>query len=52
MNLSISQRYLKKIGFNREFVPTLENLKELLALHIQNIPFGNLVVFQKVCCSF
>ena len=45
MNLSISQRYLKKIGFNREFVPTLENLKELLALHIQNIPFGNLASF-------
>ena len=45
MNLSISQRYLKKIGFNREFVPTLENLKELLALHIQNIPFGNLAPF-------
>ena len=45
LNLSISQRYLKKIGFNREFVPTLENLKELLALHIQNIPFGNLASF-------
>ena len=45
MNLSISQQYLKKIGFNREFVPTLENLKELLALHIQNIPFGNLDSF-------
>ncbi|WP_141689965.1 arylamine N-acetyltransferase family protein [Acinetobacter celticus] len=45
MNLSISQRYLKKIGFNREFAPTLENLKELLALHIQNIPFGNLASF-------
>ena len=45
MNLSISQQYLKKIGFNREFVPTLENLKELLALHIQNIPFGNLASF-------
>ena len=45
LNLSISQRYLKKIGFNREFVPTLENLKELLALHIQNIPFGNLAPF-------
>ena len=45
LNLSISQRYLKKIGFNREFAPTLENLKELLALHIQNIPFGNLASF-------
>lgn len=45
MNLSISQRYLKKIGFNRKFVPTLANLKELLALHIQNIPFGNLDSF-------
>ena len=45
MNLSISQRYLKKIGFNRKFVPTLANLKELLALHIQNIPFGNLASF-------
>ena len=45
MNLSISQRYLKKIGFNRKFVPTLANLKELLALHIQNIPFGNLAPF-------
>ena len=45
LNLSISQRYLKKIGFNRELAPTLENLKELLALHIQNIPFGNLASF-------
>ncbi|WP_086188891.1 arylamine N-acetyltransferase family protein [Acinetobacter sp. ANC 4470] len=45
MNLSISQRYLKKIGFNREFSPTLENLQELLSLHVQNIPFGNLAPF-------
>ncbi|OTG64405.1 arylamine N-acetyltransferase [Acinetobacter sp. ANC 4470] len=45
LNLSISQRYLKKIGFNREFSPTLENLQELLSLHVQNIPFGNLAPF-------
>lgn len=45
LNLSISQRYLKKIGFNGEFSPTLETLQELLSLHVQNIPFGNLAPF-------
>ena len=44
-NLSLSQRYLKKIGFNRAFAPTLENLQALLTLHVQNIPFGNLAPF-------
>ena len=47
-NLSLSQRYLKKIGFNREFAPTLENLQALLTLHVQNIPFGNLAPFLTV----
>lgn len=41
-NLSISQQYLKKIGFNQHVIPSLQNLRELLNLHIQNIPFGNL----------
>lgn len=45
LNLSISQRYLKKIGFNGEFSPTLESLQKLLSLHVQNIPFGNLAPF-------
>ncbi|MNY89788.1 Arylamine N-acetyltransferase [compost metagenome] len=45
LNISLSQRYLKKIGFTHEFSPTLENLKEILSLHVQNIPFGNLASF-------
>lgn len=45
LSQSISQRYLKKIGFNREFSPTLETLQNLLCLHVQNIPFGNLASF-------
>ncbi|WP_445117129.1 arylamine N-acetyltransferase family protein [Acinetobacter sp. WZC-1] len=41
----ISSAWLKKLGIQQEIVPDLENLKKLLALHLQNIPFGNLASF-------
>ncbi|WP_335951811.1 arylamine N-acetyltransferase family protein [Acinetobacter beijerinckii] len=42
MQAKISALYLKKLGFEGDFSPTLINLKRLLSLHVQAIPFGNL----------
>ena len=39
---SISQQYLRKIGLNKRFSPTLDSLEALLASHIRSIAFGNL----------
>jgi len=41
----ISERYLKKIGVSGTFEPDLDNLKKLLCLHIDTIPFGNISSF-------
>lgn len=45
MQAKISALYLKKLGFEGEFLPTLANLKLLLNLHVQTIPFGNFSSF-------
>ncbi|UTO18963.1 arylamine N-acetyltransferase [Acinetobacter sp. Z1] len=45
MQAKISALYLKKLGFEGDFSPTLINLKRLLSLHVQAIPFGNLSSF-------
>ncbi|WEI19923.1 arylamine N-acetyltransferase [Acinetobacter proteolyticus] len=45
MQTQISALYLKKLGFEGEFLPTLANLKLLLNLHVQTIPFGNFSSF-------
>ncbi|ENW08281.1 arylamine N-acetyltransferase family protein [Acinetobacter beijerinckii] len=45
MQAKISALYLKKLGFEGDFSPTLANLKSLLSLHVQVIPFGNLSSF-------
>ncbi|ENW06699.1 arylamine N-acetyltransferase family protein [Acinetobacter beijerinckii] len=45
MQSKISTRYLTKLGFEGDFSPTLPNLKSLLSLHVQAIPFGNLSSF-------
>ncbi|MBC9229749.1 arylamine N-acetyltransferase [bacterium SPL81] len=45
MQAKISALYLKKLGFEGDFSPTLPNLKSLLSLHVQAIPFGNLSSF-------
>ena len=42
MTLSLSQRYLTKLGFNGPFTATLEDLKQLLARHLATFAFGNL----------
>lgn len=41
----ISERYLKKLKFQKRVSLTLECLREILILHIQSIPFGNLNAF-------
>jgi N-hydroxyarylamine O-acetyltransferase len=43
--LSISQKYLTKLGVEGEYLPTLESLKKLLFLHVTSIPFGNISSF-------
>ncbi|OBY72703.1 arylamine N-acetyltransferase family protein [Acinetobacter gyllenbergii] len=45
MQTQISALYLDKLGFEGEFLPTLANLKLLLNLHVQTIPFGNFSSF-------
>lgn len=45
MQAKISALYLKKLGFEGDFSPTFANLKSLLSLHVQAIPFGNLSSF-------
>ncbi|NNP70631.1 arylamine N-acetyltransferase [Acinetobacter sp. Ac_5812] len=45
MQAKISALYLKKLGFDGEFLPTLDHLKTLLNLHVQTIPFGNFSSF-------
>ncbi|MCH7316035.1 arylamine N-acetyltransferase [Acinetobacter sp. ANC 3882] len=45
MQSKISTRYLTKLGFEGDFSPTLANLKSLLSLHVQTIPFGNFSSF-------
>ncbi|USA47143.1 arylamine N-acetyltransferase [Acinetobacter sp. C26M] len=45
MQAKISALYLKKLGFEGDFSPTLANLKSLLSRHVQAIPFGNLSSF-------
>ncbi|MFW1953263.1 arylamine N-acetyltransferase family protein [Acinetobacter beijerinckii] len=45
MQTQISALYLDKLGFEGEFLPTLANLKLLLNLHVQTIPFGNFFSF-------
>ena len=45
MQAKISVLYLKMLGFKGDFSPTLANLKSLLGLHVQTIPFGNLSSF-------
>ena len=45
MQTQISALYLKKLGFEGEFLPTLDHLKTLLNLHVQTIPFGNFSSF-------
>lgn len=44
-SLSISRQYLNKIGFHRNVSLTFDDLSEILNLHIENIPFGNLDAF-------
>ncbi|MCH7337519.1 arylamine N-acetyltransferase [Acinetobacter sp. NIPH 2699] len=45
MKQTISAYYLNKLGFEGDFVPTQDNLKTLLSLHVQHIPFGNISSF-------
>ncbi|ENW84275.1 hypothetical protein F909_00182 [Acinetobacter sp. ANC 3929] len=45
MQSKISTRYLSRLGFEGDFSPTLANLKSLLSLHVQAIPFGNFSSF-------
>ncbi|UUM27620.1 arylamine N-acetyltransferase [Acinetobacter colistiniresistens] len=45
MQTQISALYLDKLGFEGEFLPTLDHLKTLLNLHVQTIPFGNFSSF-------
>ena len=45
MPTKISSEYLNKLGFEGEFLPTLDHLKSLLNLHVQRIPFGNFSSF-------
>lgn len=45
MKQIISTRYLNKLGFEGDFTPTQDNLKTLLSLHVQHIPFGNIASF-------
>lgn len=42
MTLSLSRRYLNKIGFQGSFIADLNHLQQLLALHLATFPFGNL----------
>ncbi len=44
-HLSISQRYLNRIGFEGDISLTLETLNNLLDLHTRTIPFGNIDAF-------
>ncbi|TCM69130.1 N-hydroxyarylamine O-acetyltransferase [Acinetobacter calcoaceticus] len=43
--MTLSARYLQKIGFDREVQHTHADLQELLIRHIQSIPFGNIAPF-------
>lgn len=49
--LSLSQRYLNRIGFNGTFSPDLNHLKQLLALHLATFPFGNLSSYSRQAVS-
>ncbi|MEG0652078.1 MAG: arylamine N-acetyltransferase, partial [Acinetobacter sp.] len=44
-NISLSQRYLNKLGISQSLAPTLDNLKILLSRHLHSIPFGNVDSF-------
>lgn len=44
-NMSISARYLNRIGFAGEIERTLDILNQLLILHVQSIAFGNIAQF-------
>ncbi|MFW1850964.1 arylamine N-acetyltransferase [Acinetobacter guillouiae] len=45
LELSVSQKYLTKLGVEDKYLATLENLKKLLFLHVTSIPFGNISSF-------